>query len=328
MTRSDLLVQLVKAGVMNNQTAFRDLVETLIAEERSKEHHVLARQLEENLRTIGSYSRSTIVNNPDERIHAYLNHVLPRKRLDELRLQESIKDAVMKLVKEQHRRELLHSYALEPRNKILLTGPPGNGKSSLAEAIADSLMVPLFVVRYEGIIGSYLGETSSRLSKLFEYVRTRPCVLFFDEFDTIGKERGDVHETGEIKRVVSGLLMQIDALPSHVVIVTATNHPELLDRAAWRRFQLQLHLAPPTEDDIFSWLQEFEDRMGENFSAKLLNTVARRLSGASFAELEEFCLNVQRTWVLSIPDGNIRTIIMSCLKELELAAVSSKKHGE
>ena len=86
-------------------------------------------------------------------------------------------------------------------------------------------MVPLIVARYDGLIGSYLGETASRLRRLFDFARSRACVLFFDEFDTLGKERGDVHETGEIKRVVSSLLMQIDSLPDHVFVITAMNHP-------------------------------------------------------------------------------------------------------
>ena len=93
-------------------------------------------------------------------------------------------------------------------------------------------------MRYDVLIGSYLGETNTRLRKLFDYVKTQPSVLFFDEFDAIGKERGDTHETGEIKRVVSFLLMQLDQLPSYVIVVAATNHAELLDRAVWRRFQL------------------------------------------------------------------------------------------
>lgn len=116
------------------------------------------------------------------------------------------------------------SYGLEPRHRLLLVGPPGNGKTSLAEGIAEALMLPFLVVRYEGIIGSYLGETASRVARLFDYVRTRQCVLFLDEFDTLGKERGDPQETGEIKRVVSSLLLQLDNLPSHVLVVTATNH--------------------------------------------------------------------------------------------------------
>src|SRR5205807_4472344 len=126
-----------------------------------------------------------------------------------------------------------------------------------------ALMVPFVVARYDGLIASYLGETSSRLKKLFDYVRTRQCVLFFDEFDTVGKERGDVHETGEIKRVVSSLLLQIDDLPSHVVVITATNHPELLDRAVWRRFQVRLHLPPPTPAQIAEWFRRFQARVKE-----------------------------------------------------------------
>src|SRR6185436_19787896 len=108
--------------------------------------------------------------------------------------------------------------------------------------LAGALIVPLYAVRYDGVVGSYLGETAQRLRRLFAFARTRQCVLFFDEFDTLGKERADEHETGEIKRVVSSLLLQIDDLPSHVVVVTATNHAEILDRAVWRRFQIRLNL--------------------------------------------------------------------------------------
>jgi len=103
-------------------------------------------------------------------------------------------------------------------------------------------MVPFVIARYDGLITSYLGETATRLRRLLEFAHTRQCVLFFDEFDTLGKERDDIHETGEIKRVVSSLLLHIDDLPAHVVVVCATNHPELLDRAVWRRFQLKLQL--------------------------------------------------------------------------------------
>ena len=131
----------------------------------------------------------------------------------------------------------MRSHGLQPRHRVLLAGPPGNGKTALAEAIAEALALPFLIVRYEALIGSFLGETAQRLAQLFAFARTLPCVLFFDEFDVVGKERGDAHETGEIKRVVSNLLLQIDALPSHVIAVAATNHSELLDSAVWRRFQ-------------------------------------------------------------------------------------------
>ena len=119
---------------------------------------------------------------------------------------------------------LLRSHSLEPRHTILLIGPPGTGKTSLAGAIAAELALPFLTVRYEGLVGSYLGETAGRLQEVVDYVSRTPCVLFFDEFDSVGKERSDAQETGEIKRVVSSLLLQMDALPSHCVVVCATNH--------------------------------------------------------------------------------------------------------
>jgi SpoVK/Ycf46/Vps4 family AAA+-type ATPase len=157
---------------------------------------------------------------------------------------------VKQLVEEQHRADLLRAHGIQPRHRVLLSGPPGNGKTSVAEAIAEALAVQFFTVRYDALIGSYLGETNTRLARLFDYARTTPCVLFFDEFDSVGKERGDIHETGEIKRVVSFLLMQIDQLPSYVVTVAATNHAELLDRAVWRRFQLRLALPQPSRETL------------------------------------------------------------------------------
>src|SRR5690606_16170022 len=162
-----------------------------------------------------------------------------------------------------------------------------------AEAIACELMIPFFSVRYEAIIASYLGETSMRLKALFDYVRTTRCVLFFDEFDAIGKERGDSHETGEIKRVVSSLLLQIDQLPSYVIVIAATNHPELLDRAVWRRFQVKVALEKPTLKKIESFLQKFEEsfRFSFGFSATQL---AKGLKGLSFSEIKDFCEDIVR----------------------------------
>jgi SpoVK/Ycf46/Vps4 family AAA+-type ATPase len=218
------------------------------------------------------------------------------------------------VVEEQHRADLLRSYNLEPRHRVLLAGPPGNGKTSLAEAMASALMMPFCVVRYETVVASYLGETSTRLQRLFDHVRTRRCVLFFDEFDTLGKERGDEHETGEIKRVVSTLLLQIDRLPSHVVVVTATNHPELLDRAVWRRFQLRLELPAPGPVQIEEWLRRFEERVGMNLG-RAASALATELAGSSFGEIEEFALDLLRQQVLAGPEADPKRIATSRLHQ-------------
>src|SRR5260221_606986 len=187
----------------------------------------------------------------------FISEVTPRRRLDDLILSNACRLAVDQLIEEQRRGSVLQAHSVDPRHRILLVGPPGNGKTSLAEAVAEALAVPFFVVRYDAMIGSYLGETAGRLKRVFDYVRTTPCVLFFDEFDAVGKERGDIHETGEIKRVVTSLLMQVDDLPSYTIVVAATNHAELLDRAVWRRFQLRLRLPAPTAKELANYFEKF-----------------------------------------------------------------------
>ncbi len=313
MARADLLINLVKAANTGDRTLFRKTVEALIAEERAKHHHTLADRLAENINGNGNLSPPSLTTAASQ-VQNLLFETTPRKTLDNLILPDVVIAACKELVEEQHRYELLRSYNLEPRHRILLAGPPGNGKTTLAEALAEAIMVPMIVVRYEGIIGSYLGETSQRLKRLFEYVSTRRCLLFFDEFDTLGKERGDIHETGEIKRVVSSLLLQMDALPSHVIVVTASNHPELLDRAVWRRFQVRLHLPPPAVVEIEEWFLRFEKRLGKPL-AIAPRTLAQSLKGLSFAEVEDFGLDIQRRFVLSQGEANIKNIVADRLKQ-------------
>ena len=196
----------------------------------------------------------------------------------------------------------------------MLVGPPGNGKTTLAEAIANALSVPLVVVRYEAVIASFLGETAQRISQVFEHARSRHCVLFFDEFDSVGKERGDLHETGEIKRVVSSLLLQIDILPSYVVVITASNHPELLDRAVWRRFQVRLELSPPTQVQIEDWFKRFEKRTKHSLGLPK-RSLAKKLYGLSYGEVEDFGTDVLRGIILDQPDNDVKKITERCLNE-------------
>ena len=174
-------------------------------------------------------------------------------------------------------------------------------------SIAEALAVQFFTVRYDALIGSYLGETNTRLARLFDYVRTVPCVLLFDEFNSIGKERGDNHETGEIKRVVSFLLMQIDQLPSYVVTVAATNHSELLDRAVWRRFQLRLCLPQPATEALAVYLDRQFEAWPESVGIAP-EIVAAKLGKVSYAEALEFCQTVRRQHILSLASRSLKDI--------------------
>ncbi len=319
MSRSDLLVSLVKASSEGDKQALRSVTEALIADERAKQHNVLADRLTKALYSGPTNGQTNGRGHTSEAYSAkgreYIQELIPRRRIEDLVLPPRTLEAVTQLIAEQMRADVLRAHSLQPRHKLLLVGPPGNGKTSLAEAIAESLAVPFFVVRYDAIIGSFLGETATRLRRVFDYARTTPCVLFFDEFDAVGKERGDLHETGEIKRVVTSLLMQIDDLPSYTTIIAATNHEELLDRAAWRRFELKVNLPQPSEKELTEFVCRFFAEFGHLGMAESL--LAKRLGKVSFAETEQFCLNVRRRQVLSLGTSTIAEALKAALSEWE-----------
>jgi SpoVK/Ycf46/Vps4 family AAA+-type ATPase len=311
MARADILISMVRSASHGDMVSFRKAVESLVAEERAKKHNILAERLALSLNN--GVNKNTAVR-PNGETGDLIFELNPQKRFDDLIINEQTLKICQELIEEQNRADLLRSYGLEPRSRILLAGPPGNGKTSLAEALAAHLMYPLLVIRYENLIGRYLGETASRLQKVFSYVKTRNCVLFFDEFDTIGKERGDTKETGEIKRVVSSLLLQMDSLPSYVVVITASNHPELLDRAVWRRFQLRLELKPPDVKQVECFIELFIKRTGMDFNYSP-KSLSQKLSGYSFSEVEEFCTDVVRQAVLTNKQDDARNIVSLKLKQ-------------
>jgi len=304
MAHSDHLVSLVRAGVAGDRETLRSAAEAIDADERAKKHHILADRIQRALSSVpvtppplttsagmGAGGRDAIIE------------LEARVRFDDLLLSLPARENGRQLIEEHVRADVLRAHGYEPRHRVLLSGPPGNGKTSFAEAVAESLGLPFFVVRYDALIGSYLGETNARLRKLFDYVRTQPSVLFFDEFDAIGKERGDTHETGEIKRVVSFLLMQLDQLPSYVVVIAATNHGELLDRAVWRRFQMRLAFPAPDRNLVGVFLDRIISGWPEAPRIPV-QKLAARLGQVSYAEALDFCQNVRRRQILGL--GEVR----------------------
>lgn len=326
MARNDLLIALVQAGAAGDKRGARIAAEALIAEERAKQHNVLADRLAQAIH-INNNGLNTVspVTQTSNQAKDFITDIVPRRKLSDLILNDNCLENVNQLIEEQQRASLLRAHNLDPRHRILLVGPPGNGKTSLAECIAEALAVPFFVVRYETMIGSFLGETAGRLKRVFDYARTTPCVLFFDEFDAVGKERGDIHETGEIKRVVTSLLMQIDDLPSYTVIVAATNHAELLDRAVWRRFQIRLNLPQPTTKELIIFFERFISSLKE-WEGLHPAKIVRDLGPTSYAEAEQFTLDVRRRWVLSMYSVPLTSIIKEQLFLWKNRAHSARAH--
>lgn len=180
---------------------------------------------------------------------------------------------------------LAHGVGVSP--SLLLFGPPGCGKTELAKFVSAQLNYPLITARIDSLISSYLGSTAKNLRLLFEHAMSRPCVLFLDELDAVGKLRDDRHELGELKRVVVSLLQNIDSLDNQTVILGATNHEHLLDSAIWRRFAFKLKIELPAASTRVSLFEYFLGEFAEHKEAMIFARAAEELSGADIRQIAE-----------------------------------------
>lgn len=284
------------SNVRNDRIALQRTMEAIISESRKTRQNQLPGLEQASPPVLGqNYSAKVL----PERIAELVYDIPAKRRLNDLVLQPQIIIEVEEFIHEFSNAALLRENSLEPRHTLLLIGPPGNGKTSLAEAFATELGLPLLSIRYDAIIDSFLGETSNRLRRLIDYASLNPCILFFDEFDAVGKERSDAQETGEIKRVVSSLLMQLDRLPSHTLVICATNHPELLDRAVWRRFELKLEINRPDRNQLKAWFSRFAASLNLKAAGIDAETFANHMVGKNMSEVEAFTLDVRRKMILS-----------------------------
>ncbi len=311
MPRTELVLELVRAGANGDTARLKNTAERMISEEKAKRRGgvaaKLAQALEPTLTSTQAFRqppRGIPLATPTVRSGETLQH-LPavaereaRRSLASIRLNKGTARLVRSLLNEQARAGDLRANGLEPRHRLLLVGPPGNGKTSLAEAIAAELGRLFLVVRYDGLIASYLGETASRLRRVFEMAKSVPCVLFFDEIDAVAKERSDANETGEIKRVLTSLLTQIDELPANCLLIAATNHPQMLDEAVWRRFQIRLELPQPSLEDVQDYFRQAIASLGR-MPAASFKALTEALGAASYSDAEELALSVRRHVVLS-----------------------------
>ncbi|TAK49436.1 MAG: ATP-binding protein [Betaproteobacteria bacterium] len=256
MATGKLLRQLIKTGVEGNTDAFRAASEEVIREERAKQHHLLANDLERLL-----YGRPRdFAHSPSrpmdkapvdrERNLSLLDLREPVRRLDDAVLSDETRSAVEEVLQEHHHIERLASYGLRAADRLLFYGPPGCGKTLTAEVIASELGLPLAVVRVDAVVSSYLGETAANLRKVFDFAASNAAVVLFDEFDALAKERADEADHGELRRVVNAVLQMMDAYLGRSVLIAATNHETMLDLAVWRRFEEVLLFEPPNLEQL------------------------------------------------------------------------------
>jgi SpoVK/Ycf46/Vps4 family AAA+-type ATPase len=224
--------------------------------------------------------------------------------IDEIAVARSLNDIVLNsdtrlliegLIEERRRSEELRRHRLPISTRLLFSGPPGCGKTFCAEVLARELSMPLYSARIDVIISSFLGETASNLRRLFEFATRKPSILFLDEFDALARTRTDTAEHNELRRVVNSLLLMIERFKGPGFVVAATNLPQFLDEAVWRRFDDILSFDLPTEREIELLLT----RQFANFPAHFdLSTTISKLVGLSYADIERICIDAIKKAVL------------------------------
>lgn len=220
----------------------------------------------------------------------------PRVRLIDLAFPPEQQKAFERIIHEYRQQTKLRSYNLEPRRKLLLCGPPGTGKTATASALAHELKLPLFTVRLDGLIKSFMGETALKLRRVFDSIRTTSGLYFFDEFDAIGSDRNSPNDVGEMRRVLNSFLQFLEQDESDSLIVAATNYKKLLDFALFRRFDDVIPYELPTHEQIRPLI---EKRLASfpcdiNDWPKLENISA----GLSHAEITRACDDAAKITVL------------------------------
>lgn len=261
MPSGKLLRQIVKVGAESNNEEFHRLIEALIMEERMKKHHLLANDLErilygERLSGVQPQRRfSYNVPKDKERGLPLLEVREPVRDLGDIVLSDENRSILEEVLLEQSRAELLASYGLKPISRLLFCGPPGCGKTLAAEVLASELCLELVVIRFDAVISSFLGETAANLRRVFDFLESGYFVSLFDEFDAIGKEREDAGDHGELKRVVNSFLQMMDSYRGKSIMIAATNHERLLDKALWRRFDEVMIFEKPNLQQIRNLLE-------------------------------------------------------------------------
>ncbi|MFK3968892.1 AAA family ATPase [Ensifer adhaerens] len=276
---------------------FRAVAEQIIDEEEKKNNRVLARSLRRSLETVQPArpkALAPLIPFP-EAAGDFIERIEPTHNRQDIVLSTENVRIFQGLLHEFQSAETIRRRGLSVRSKLLFCGPPGCGKTLCAEVFASELGLPLYIVKLDRLISSYLGETATNVRKLFEFARTQPCVLFFDEFDALARARGEDGEHNELRRVVNSLLIFIDRIQPRGFVVAATNLDQSLDPAIWRRFDEVVWFDRPDKGMIARFLKMRFKNVAVDFDPQ---AHIAALEGYTYAELERLCLQAIKAAII------------------------------
>jgi hypothetical protein len=208
-------------------------------------------------------------------------------------------EKLMRVVNEHYEAEKLRKAGLQPSSTMVFVGKPGIGKTLTAHWLAKRLGLPLYTINLATIVSSFLGQTGNNLKIALDYARSSPMVLLLDEIDSLAKTRNDNTDVGETKRIVTVLLQEIEQWPSDSILIAATNHPEIIDNALWRRFDHIFQFELPSEPLIEKALKAFfmnDYKHFEPFKSLLIIL----FEGQSFSDIERTILEYRRAFTIGV----------------------------
>lgn len=321
--KTNMLLALVRAQVDGDSQAFKKIALQIAAQEASAGHARVATELKslvDNLQrsqgqNVGRKNTVVPIARPNGELGTLLQASYPKLRLKDMVFETETRDLLTRILKEQYNIQLFSSHGLQPRRKFLLVGPPGCGKTSTAKMLSGELSLPLFVVRLEGLLSRYLGETSAHLSAIFDAMQNNRGVYLFDEFDSIGTFRGDTKDIGEVRRVLSTFLQLIENDDSESIVVAATNHEHMLDNALFRRFDDVIEFRRPSVELLEEYLKTRFASSVKLSTDIVWADLARLADGLSFADMERASIDALKAMLLSSTDCLTQELLQTAINE-------------
>jgi SpoVK/Ycf46/Vps4 family AAA+-type ATPase len=293
MANSRQMLALLKSHVRGDDQEFLSVAMEMAASEARKGHTKVAQTLKDLIdqarkQPVQSGPRPVLVLPNKSELSSLLFTTESNTRLSDMVLPEALGSRLTRILLEYRQQARLRAHGLRPRRKILLIGPPGSGKTMTAAALAGELHLPFSTILLEGIITKFMGETAAKLKLVFDAISASEGVYLFDEFDALGAKRTQSNDVGEIRRILNTFLQLLEKDDSNSLIIAATNHPELLDRALFRRFDDVLEYGLPDGEMIrriiTSRLAAFA---GEDIDWKVVVEKVRGLSQADVSRAAE-----------------------------------------
>lgn len=317
------LVQIVRLALLQQVEDVRLYVARMVRKYRDTNPD-LAKELSEFLRNNPSRSHSPLrralqpastrapVPADDESRLSLLKHYEDSLDRPAPILTPALRMALDQLVQERKQAKKLSDQGLEPTRSAIFVGPPGVGKTLTARWLASQLGLPFYILDLTAVMSSLLGRSGSNLRAALDFAKQRPCVLLLDEIDSIAKRRSDDSDVGELKRLVTVILQEVDAWPSTGLLLAATNHPELIDPALWRRFDLTIDFPSPSQKEIRAVLDRYLSHDRGVFE-QWVEVLAVAFQGRSFNDIEREVQRIRRAVALgtSEPRALLEDLIRS-----------------